>query len=38
MKAIRVYDFGGPEVMQLEDVQNLQPSAGEVAVRLHAIL
>ncbi|MBV9867867.1 MAG: NADPH:quinone reductase [Abitibacteriaceae bacterium] len=37
MKAIRVHEFGGPEVMQLEEVPDPQPGAGQVVVRLHAI-
>ena len=37
MKAIRVYGFGPPEVMQLEDVPALTPGPGEVVVRVHAV-
>ncbi|MEK6322580.1 MAG: NADPH:quinone reductase [Acidobacteriota bacterium] len=37
MKAIRVHEFGGPEVMQLEDVPDLTPSAGQVVVRVNAV-
>jgi NADPH2:quinone reductase len=37
LKAIRVHQFGGPEVMKLEDVPDPKPSAGQVLVRLHAI-
>jgi NADPH2:quinone reductase len=36
MKTIRVHQFGDPEVMVLEDVPDLTPSAGKVLVRLHA--
>jgi len=36
MKAIRVHQFGGPEVLKLEDVPTPRPSAGEVLVRIHA--
>jgi NADPH:quinone reductase len=36
MKAIRVREFGGPEVLKLEDVATPKPSAGEVVVRIHA--
>lgn len=36
MKAIRVREFGGPEVLRLEDVPELKPAAGEVVVRIHA--
>src|SRR5437764_192912 len=37
MKAIRVHQFGGPEVLQLEQVPTPQPGPGEVLVRMHAI-
>lgn len=36
MKAIRVHEFGGPEVMRLEDVPDPIPGKGEVLVRVHA--
>jgi len=36
MKAIRVHQFGGPEVLKLEDVPTPRPSAGQVLVRIHA--
>ena len=36
MKAIRVHQFGDPEVMVLEDVPDLTPGAGQVLVRIHA--
>src|SRR5512135_3819957 len=36
MKAIRVHEFGGPEVMRLEDVADPTPGKGEVVVRIHA--
>jgi NADPH2:quinone reductase len=36
MKAIRVHEFGGPEVMKLETVPDLKPGKGEVVVRIHA--
>jgi len=36
MKAIRAHQFGGPEVLRLEDVPDPQPEAGEVLVRIHA--
>jgi NADPH:quinone reductase len=36
MRAIRVHEFGGPEVLKLEDVATPKPSAGEVVVRIHA--
>jgi NADPH2:quinone reductase len=37
LKAIRVHQFGGPEVMKLEDVPDPKPGAGQVLVRLRAI-
>ena len=36
MKAIRVHQFGDPDVMKLEDVPDLTPGQGQVLVRLHA--
>jgi NADPH:quinone reductase len=36
MKAIRVHEFGGPEVLKLEDLATPKPSSGEVLVRIHA--
>ena len=38
MRAVRVHSFGGPEVLQLDEVTDLRPpGAGEVLVRLHAV-
>jgi NADPH2:quinone reductase len=37
MKAIRVYGFGEPDVMKLEEVPDPVAGAGEVVVQLHAI-
>jgi NADPH:quinone reductase len=36
MKAIQVHEFGGAEVMKLEDVANLRPGPGQVVVQVHA--
>ena len=36
MKAIRVYEFGAPQVMKLEDVPDPKPAAGQMVVRVHA--
>jgi NADPH:quinone reductase len=36
MKAIRVGEFGGPEVMRLEEVPDPKPGAGQILVRVHA--
>jgi NADPH2:quinone reductase len=37
MKAIRVHEFGAPEVMKLEEVPDLHPGAGQVVVRVKAV-
>src|SRR6266852_3359283 len=36
MKAILVREFGGPEVLKLEEVPTPKPAAGQVLVRIHA--
>ncbi len=36
MKAIRVHEFGGPEVLRLEEVDDPRPGTGEVLVRVRA--
>ncbi|MSU22118.1 MAG: NADPH:quinone reductase [Pedosphaera sp.] len=36
MKAIRVHEAGGPEVLKLEVVEDPKPGEGEVLVRVHA--
>jgi len=36
MRAIRVHQFGGPEVLKLEEVADPKPGAGEVLVRVRA--
>jgi NADPH2:quinone reductase len=37
MRAIVVREFGGPEVMKIEDVATPSPGAGEVSIRVKAI-
>ena len=37
MKAIRIHEFGDPEVMKLEEVPDPTPGAGQVVVRAHAV-
>lgn len=37
MKAIRVSEYGGPSVLELEEVPTPQPGANQVLVRVHAI-
>jgi NADPH:quinone reductase len=36
MKAVRVREFGGPERLQLEQVEDLRPGPGQVLVKIHA--
>jgi NADPH:quinone reductase-like Zn-dependent oxidoreductase len=36
MKAIRIHNYGGPEVLQYEDAPRPKPQAGEVLIRVHA--
>jgi NADPH2:quinone reductase len=36
MKAICVHKFGGPEVMQIEEVPTPKPAAGQILVKIHA--
>ena len=37
MKAIRIHEFGGPEVLKLEEVQDPKPGSGQVVVKIHAV-
>ena len=37
MKAIRISEFGDPDVMKLEEVEDPGPSEGEAVVRVHAV-
>ncbi|HKQ04818.1 MAG TPA: NADPH:quinone reductase [Blastocatellia bacterium] len=37
MKAIRVHEFGGPEVMRLEEVPDLEAGPHQVVVRIRAV-
>ena len=36
MKAIRVHEFGGPEVLGLEDIPEPKPGSGQVLIRVKA--
>src|SRR6476660_8851400 len=36
MKAIRIHNYGGPEVLHYEDAPRPQPQASEVLIRVHA--
>jgi NADPH2:quinone reductase len=37
MRAVRIHEIGGPDVMQIETLDDPTPSAGEVVVRIEAI-
>jgi NADPH2:quinone reductase len=37
MKAILVHEFGGPEVLKLEEIPTPRPAAGQVLVRVKAV-
>jgi NADPH:quinone reductase len=37
MKAIVVHEFGGPEVLKLEELPTPKPAAGQVLVHVHAV-
>jgi NADPH:quinone reductase-like Zn-dependent oxidoreductase len=36
VKAIRIHNYGGPEVLQYEDAPRPKPGVGEVLIRVHA--
>jgi NADPH:quinone reductase-like Zn-dependent oxidoreductase len=36
-RSVRIREFGGPEVLHIEDVTVANPAAGEVRLRIHAI-
>ena len=36
MKAVRIHEFGGPEVLRYEDAPRPDPAGGELLVRVHA--
>lgn len=36
MKAVRIHNYGGPEVLQYEDAPKPKPAPGEVLIRIHA--
>lgn len=37
MKAIQVHQFGGPELLKLEEIPTPKPAAGQVLVRIHGV-
>jgi len=37
MKAVRIHEFGGPEVLRYDEVPIPEPGPGEVLVRVHAV-
>jgi NADPH2:quinone reductase len=37
MKAIRVHEYGGPEVMKLEEVPTPKPAAGQALIKIEAV-
>jgi len=36
MKAIRIHDFGGPEVLRVDEIEQPEPNVGEVLIEVHA--
>ena len=36
IRAVRVHEFGGPDVMKLEEIELAPPAKGEVQVKIHA--
>jgi NADPH:quinone reductase-like Zn-dependent oxidoreductase len=36
-RSVRIHEFGGPEVLRLEDVVVGEPGVGEVRLRIHAV-
>ena len=36
MKAVRIHEYGGVDVLRLEDAPRPEPGPGEVLVRVHA--
>src|ERR1700674_5930576 len=37
IRRVRIHDFGGPEVLRIEDVETELPGGGEVRLRIRAI-
>jgi NADPH2:quinone reductase len=36
MKAIRIHNYGGPEVLRYEDTPRPTPGPGELLIKVHA--
>jgi NADPH:quinone reductase-like Zn-dependent oxidoreductase len=36
-KAVRFHQFGGPEVLEIEDIPTPRPGMGEVRLKMHAV-
>lgn len=36
-RSVRIHEFGGPEVLRIEDIAVREPGVGEVRLRIHAI-
>jgi hypothetical protein len=36
MKAVRIHEFGGPEVLKVEEVERPKPQADEVLIKVYA--
>ena len=36
MKAVRIHDFGGPEVLRVDDIERPEPGPTEVLIEVHA--
>jgi len=36
MKAVRIHEYGGPEVLRYEDAPKPEPGSGDVLIRVHA--
>jgi NADPH:quinone reductase-like Zn-dependent oxidoreductase len=36
MKAVRIHNYGGPEVLRFEDAPRPTPDSGELLIKVHA--
>ena len=37
IRSVRIHEFGGPEVLRIEDVEVEEPGEGEVRMRIRAL-